>query len=67
MFAFVTALLGLANGLMSYFNTKQLEEAGAALATLPNIQRALDAQRLAQKIRDDVASGKLTDDPFLRT
>lgn len=66
MIAFVTALLGIANSLMSYFSTKQLEDAGAALVTLPNIQRALDAQRKAQQIRDDVASGKLTDDPFLR-
>ena len=66
MFSFVTALLGIANALMTYFNTKQLEEAGAALVALPNVQRALDAQKKAQQIRDDVASGKLTDDPFLR-
>lgn len=65
MFAFVTALLGLANGLMSYFNTKQLEEAGAAILNSKNLKRAIDASQKADAVIVAVDAGELSD-PFLK-
>jgi hypothetical protein len=62
--AIVKLVLSFADGLMEYMNDKQLLDAGAHVATSKNLQRALNAVREANDIRERVRAGELSD-PFL--
>lgn len=62
---FVKLLLSVVDGLMSYFNKKQLLDAGEHIAQSKNLQKAMEEQREAEQIRERVRRGEL-DDPFVR-